>query len=108
MKHDLLVKRVCVLYEDKSMVKLILEHLRANRNQMIHHMNHSPELNTCFFQLLGFVNQYLLFHLQNAGKFDSLQEAGQVLDLAKNCKLEQEYNLHKKAIAWKRDLFGDS
>ena len=108
MKHDLLVKRVCVLYEDKSMVKLILEHLRANRNQMIHHMNHSPELNTCFFQLLGFVNQYLLFHLQNAGKFDFLQEAGQVLDLAKNCKLEQEYNLHKKAIAWKRDLFGDS
>ena len=108
MKHDLLVKRVSVLYTDSSMVKLILEHLRANRNQMVHHMNHSPELNTCFFQLLGFVNHYIRFHLQNAGKFDSLDEAGRVLDLVRHNRLEQETELHKKAIVWKLDLFGDS
>ena len=72
---------------------------------MVHHMNHSPELNTCFFQLLGFVNQYILFHLRNAGKFDSLDEAGKVLDLVKHGELEQELKLRKKAIFWKRALF---
>ena len=106
MQHDLLVKRVCAIYSNESMVKLILEHLRANRNQMVHHMNHSPELNTCFFQLLGLVNQYILFHLENAGKFDSLDEAGKVLDLVKHGQLEQEFELRKKAIVWKRALFG--
>jgi hypothetical protein len=98
-RYDLLVDRGSFIWRERQEARVLLEHLRQVRNDVVHHLRSPEEANTCVFQLLGFVHALLWFHLQAAGEFASLSEAGQFLHLSKDRgSLQKQIRIRQLAL----------
>lgn len=95
--YDETIKRTVFLYKEKAFHSQILEHLRTYRNLSVHSDKTSVHIERLVFQLKRYVEKLLLFHLNNAGKFTSIIEAGSFLDISTNPE-----ELGKK-IKWLKD-----
>lgn len=80
--HADVVSRTLFLYKDREFHKLILEHLRSYRNKTVHTGDSISEgMETLLYQLKGYVEMLLSFHLFNNLKFKDISESSQFLSL---------------------------
>lgn len=97
--HDDVVKRTLFLYKDYQIHKQILEHLRSYRNKTIHTDNsESEEIELLLFQLKGYVEKLIRFHLFNKIGFASIEESATFLSLTTDKdSIRKKINLLTKA-----------
>lgn len=79
--YDKTIKRTSFLYKDREYVRQVLEHLRQYRNKSVHSGTGEHDIDIRVYQLKGYVEELLRFHIANHYKFDSLQEAAKFMDL---------------------------
>lgn len=93
--YDDVIKRTLFLYKDKEFHKLILEHLRSYRNKTIHTGDSIFEgMETLVYQLKGYVEMLLRFHLYNNLKFNDIKESAEFLSL------NPDRTVLKEKISW--------
>jgi hypothetical protein len=93
--YDDAIKRTLFLYKDKEFHKLILEHLRSYRNKTIHTGDSISEgMETLLYQLKGYVEKLLEFHLYNNLKFKDISVSAQFLSL------NSDRNILREKINW--------
>lgn len=89
------IDRTLFLYKDREFHKIILEHLRMYRNMTVHTGDSiSEDLEILLFQLKGYVEMLLRFHLFNTLKFKDIAESAQFLSFDPNREVL------KKKINW--------
>lgn len=91
-KYDNIVKQCAFLFKEAKYHRQILEHLKEFRNQNIHSGDQSRKAKTYCYQMQFYFIRLVLFHLNNAGEFNSLKEAQEFLELP----IEKETLLLKK------------
>lgn len=79
--YDNVVRRCAFLHEDARYHEQIMEHLREYRNASVHSGDQGENAKTHCFQLQMYFFYLIRFHLQNAGFFQTLDEANSFLDL---------------------------
>lgn len=79
--YDTVVRRCSFLWKDVAFAAQTLEHLREYRNGFMHAGTESTQAKTYCFQLQQQFRTLLLFHIGNARRFATLQEANAFLDL---------------------------
>jgi hypothetical protein len=79
--YDQIVRRCSFLYSETAYHRQILEHLREYRNQSVHSGDQTERAKTRAFQAQYYFFSLFLFHIRNAGKFSTLDDANFFLDL---------------------------
>jgi hypothetical protein len=98
-----LIDRVVFLYVegDRGFARLLLEHLRDVRNELVHMDEARESMQTYLYQLKRFVEALVRFHLSRGREFSSLNTAAQFLDLPPDPKvLKQRVELLQKALKY--------
>lgn len=96
---DSVTRRCAFLFEENQYHKQILEHLREYRNSNVHSGELTDQAKMYCFQLQYYFHNLLVFHLKNAGEFNSLDEANSFLDLSVDkTVLEKKKKFIEKAI----------
>jgi hypothetical protein len=81
---------------------MLLEHLRYYRNQLVHHGASQSESETYTLQLKDFVEALLYYHLVWRGRFQTLAQAGEYLDLPIDVdELKRRLRLFKAAVKFR-------
>jgi len=80
-RYDTLIERAAFMFEAGGITKYVLEHLRYQRNQIVHLGTPQSELRPLVYQTKRFVEKMLGVHLQLGKDFATLQEAGQFMNL---------------------------
>lgn len=80
-KYDMTVRRASFLYDDFELSRRVLENLRVCRNALVHAQIDYSDMEHRMYMLKRHVEHLLVFHLQHAGDFATVDEAGQFLDL---------------------------
>ena len=75
------IRRTAYIYKDREFALQVLKHLRDHRNRSVHADANSSEIETYLYQLKGFVEHLLSFHLKSAHGFASIKDAAKFLDL---------------------------
>lgn len=97
--YDITIKRTSFLFTDRDFHKLVLQHLRFQRNLYVHHGMESGNEEVVLYQLKRYVERVLLFHIFTKYKFKSIDEVGSFLSLPsekaalKNRKKKIDYAL---------------
>jgi len=79
--YDKTIRRVAFQYSDHEYNRQVLEHLRHYRNRSVHLGTGENDIDTHVYQLKGYVEQLLRFHIANYYKFESITEAARFMDL---------------------------
>jgi len=97
-KYESTVRRASFLFDDVEYSKQVLDSLRNCRNEIVHAQNDPTGLETRLYMLKRYVEAVLVFHLRHASDFDTVDEAGQFLDLPASTKeLGKRLRLIEKA-----------
>jgi len=94
--YDKTIKRTVFQYKDREYNRQVLEHLRQYRNKSVHLGSSENNIETHVYQLKGYVEQLLHFHIVNHFTFESLQEAATFMDL------HPDIDLLKKQVALRK------
>ena len=98
---DSVTKRCSFLLDDPLYHKQILEHLREYRNRNVHAGEEREKAKNIGFQIQRYFKKLVLFHVQNLGRFNSIKEANDFLDMPTN----QESLLRSKKIIERALIF---
>ncbi|MBK1685344.1 hypothetical protein CKO18_17470 [Rhodoferax fermentans] len=79
--YDAVVRRCAFLWDDTGFATQALEHLREYRNSCVHTGGESTQAKTYCFQLQRHFRPMVLFHIGNTGRFRTLDEANEFLDM---------------------------
>jgi hypothetical protein len=102
-QYEKMVDRVAFLYTDVDLHKHIMQHLRLYRNSNVHSGQRSEQIEKYVYQLKRYVDQLLLFNIENFFKFISLEEVARFLDLSTDSNLLKErVKLLNKAVKFRR------
>ena len=82
--YDAVVRRCAFLWDDTGFATQALEHLRKYRNNCVHTGGESTQAKSYCFQLQQHFKPLVLFHIGNAGRFRSLKDANEFLDMPAN------------------------
>lgn len=97
--YDKTIKRTTFMYSDREYAKQVLEHLRQYRNKSVHSGSAEHDIDMHLYQLKGYVEQLLRFHIANHFKFGSLAEAAKLMDLKPDvAELTKQIGLLKSGI----------
>lgn len=91
-------------HEERDYHYEVLRHLIRFRNRRIHADAESSEIETLTYQLKGYVEALINFHLHNHYRFDSIGDAGDFLQLP--YKLEDINDRIQRSIYARRFRFG--
>ncbi|MDH2404281.1 hypothetical protein QCM77_30655 [Bradyrhizobium sp. SSUT18] len=81
-RYDLLIDRLVRIFRDHADARLIAGHIRLRRNQTVHSAHSiSREADAILVQAEMLAGQAIFFYLRNAGRFQSLGELHDFLDL---------------------------
>lgn len=98
-KYDDTISRALFFYNDDNLGREIMEHLRIFRNKLVHTGEARNEMDSMLFQIKRFVERMIWYHLKFSGRFKTIEEFGNFLDLSKNKGiLEKEIELRKEAL----------
>jgi len=96
--YDDLLRRASFLSHDPALDRAVLEHLRNQRNAMVHHGVSIDDPERVVFQLKHYVEYGIMFLLRNARRFRTMEEFRQFLDLPPDSTLLVErLKLHRWA-----------
>lgn len=98
-KYDRTIKRAAFLYRQRDYHLQVLNHLRDNRNRSVHTGAESAETETLVYQLKRYVEELIVFHLDEGKNFKTFGEAAEFLDLSTDKDLlAKRLALYKQAI----------
>lgn len=101
-RYDTLVARTAFLFKPDKMVRYVLEHLRYQRNEIVHLGTPQSEMRPLVFQLKLYVERMMGMHLALGRHFESLEEAGQFMDLSHTAPtLRRKAKLIERALAFR-------
>jgi hypothetical protein len=95
--YGVTVRRASALYKAADLARQELLHLRDRRNRSVHEGKEHRDMETLMYQLKGFVEQLLWFHLNSASRFTSIQETAMFLDLPTS---NAELSKHSRTIRY--------
>ena len=99
--YDKFVRRCAFLFQDGAYHLQLLEHLREYRNRSVHAGDESDKAKTHCFQLQLYLSTLIWFHVRNATRFRTLDEANAFLDFpADRSKLLHQQSLIRRAIGF--------
>ncbi len=80
--YDQLVRRACFLYSDadRPFMRLVLEHLRDVRNDLVHEQGIKSNIDSYLQQLKSITEVLIRFHLMRGREYPSLALAAEFLD----------------------------
>lgn len=81
---DSVTRRCAFLFDEPEYHKQILEHLREYRNRNVHAGEESNKAKNHGFQIQRYFKQLILFHIHSLGRFKSIEDANNFLDLPTN------------------------
>lgn len=100
--YDTTIKRVSFLYDDWKYARQVLRHLRAHRNAIIHKGLAHRDTETFVYQLKGYVEAIIRFHLGSKPVFRNLADAAEFLDLPTDLeKLRERLDMHTRALTYR-------
>lgn len=82
--YELTVKRAASVWRDKNRAKVVLQHLRNRRNDLVHQGRDPTNPQEIVYILKPYVDELLGRLIGNAPNFLSLEEFGHYLDLLRN------------------------
>ncbi|AFY38390.1 hypothetical protein Lepto7376_2092 [[Leptolyngbya] sp. PCC 7376] len=82
--YDALIRRVSFVFEEREYHRQLLESIREYRNQSIHSGEESESAKQYARFLQFYFCRFVMFHLRVAGKFESLSDINDFLDLPKD------------------------
>lgn len=80
-RYDQTIRRALFTYVERDMNGIVLENLRNYRNAVVHHGTSAEQIEILTYQLKRYVDDLIRFHIQSAGRYQSLAEVGEFLDL---------------------------
>jgi hypothetical protein len=96
--YDDLLRRASFLSHDPPLDRAVLEHLRNQRNGMVHHGSSIDDPERLVYQVKRYVEFALIFLIRNARRFRTMEDFRQLLDLPPDPKLLAErLKLHRWA-----------
>jgi flagellar hook protein FlgE len=102
--YDKTIKRTSFHHIESAYHKQVLEHLRQYRNHSVHTGSSQHDIDVHTYQLKGYVEQLLRFHLVNQFKFVDLAEAGRFMDLPPDINaLKEKISFLKSGIKYIMD-----
>ena len=102
-RHEQTVKRTGFLWDQTARTLSTLEHLRERRNGIVHFDVGSDLAITLVYQVKGYVESLIHFHLTNRGTFADLRDVAQFLDLPPEPeKLNELKALYRRAVRFRR------
>lgn len=79
--YETMIKRIAFLYEERDYHLQVLQHLREFRNSSVHQDKESSDIETYLYQIKGYVELLIGFHINSRLSFQTIQEAGEFLSL---------------------------
>lgn len=98
--YDVTVRRASFVFDDSQYAKIVLGHLRDQRNLIVHKSSHLDDIERLTYELKGFVEALLKFMLGESSKFSNLDAVHSLLDLPSDPKLIRE-RIREHEIAYK-------
>lgn len=102
--YGVTVRRTSALYKFSDVTRQELLHLRERRNRSVHEGTEHRDLETLMYQLKGFVEDLLWYHLNGGKRFTNIQDAALFLDLpTTNTELAKRFKTIKYALRFRKD-----
>lgn len=102
--YDKTIKRTSFHHIESAYHKQVLEHLRQYRNHSVHTGSSQHDIDVHVYQLKGYIERLLRFHLVNQFKFIDLAEAGRFMDLPPDINaLKEKISFLKSGIKYIMD-----
>lgn len=79
--YKVTVRRAAFIYRDHSYHTEVLDHLREYRNRLVHADGESKTIESKLYLLKMYVEDIIMFHVENGRGFSSLAEVSEFLDL---------------------------
>lgn len=79
--YSVTVRRTSFIYKDWQLRGNVLEHLREYRNKLVHFGDESESIESNLYLLKGYVEDMLMFHLNEGPRFSSMTEFAQFVNL---------------------------
>lgn len=73
--YEVTIKRTAFLYQERDYHFQVLQHLREYRNASVHFDKGNSEMETYLYQIKGYVETLIGFHVNNRYGFETIQEA---------------------------------
>jgi hypothetical protein len=102
--YDTTVKRTAFLFKEREYHLQILKHLKKYRNSSVHLDKENSEIETYLYQLKGYVETLIHFHINNEFGFETIQEAAEFLDLPSDEEVLRNQEKTFKQYVKKRHL----
>lgn len=99
--YDATIKRVLFAQRDRVLGASILEHLRYQRNRVVHSSARGDHYEALIFQLKRYVEELLILHLRRRGEFSSRGTFAQFLDEPRDpATLKEQIARKRKALRY--------
>lgn len=96
--YDLTVKRASFVMHDVDYHRMVLEHLRKERNRMAHVGAEADDRETHLYQLKRYVESLLELHLVRSGTLSTPEETAEFLDMPPDlCELKRRSEVLRSA-----------
>jgi len=100
--YDKTIQRTAFTYNDPSIARQELQHLRDVRNGLVHHGASSTDPQAHVYQIKRYVDDLMLFFLRERNITKSRDEINEFLDLPPDAdELERKCSLFKRAITFR-------
>ena len=97
-RHVDTVRRASFVWTEHALAAATLDHLRERRNALVHQGRDSDSTYTHLYQVKLYVEAMIDWHLRNRGKFGTLAEVADFLDLPPDpTKLKALLKVHRRA-----------
>lgn len=103
--YNVTIKRVVFPYQKRDAEKQVLEHLRDNRNNIVHLSQNSAQAESLVYLLHEYVRQQLLFLIKELKTFPNIGDCWKFLDQPykiEDLRIRLKYT--KRAIKWKNKI----
>jgi len=102
--YGVTVRRASALYKSSDVARQELLHLRERRNRSVHEGTEHRDLETLMYQLKGFVEDLLWFHMNGGKRFSNIQETTLFLDLpTTSTELSKRFKTIKYALRFRQE-----
>lgn len=97
--YDKTIKRASFHFKDRDYDTQVLKHLRQYRNKSVHLGVGDSDIDIHVYQLKGYVEQLLRFHISNFYNFSTLEDAAKFMDLPHDINaLNKQIELYQNGI----------
>lgn len=101
-QYDVTIRRIQFLFDDRTLAKHLLEHLRQQRNQSVHGDTVKEDSRVLVYQAKGYVEALIDFHAGVGRRLASMEEAALMMDLPSEVSiLRRRIGLLNRAIRYR-------